>query len=145
MGIGDLAREKVVFHRQEVVRVGGSTIKVDHQKNRIYATFDGFLSLEEAEKLVADYQRAIEQCKPGFTVLTHLANYKPGTPEVQAVFSRGTKLAGESGCLKVGRVIGEKPLGGMQIDRIAKETSSYPAKHFVTQEEAEAWLDSDEM
>ena len=31
------------------------------------------------------------------------------------------------------------------IDRIAKETSSYPAKHFVTQEEAEAWLDSDEM
>lgn len=125
--------------------MGASTIRVDHQKNRIYVTFDGFMNLEEAEKLVEDYRRAIEHCEPGFTVLTHLANYKPGTPEVQAVFSRGTKLAGESGCKKVGRVIGEQPLGGMQIDRIAKETSSYPAKHFETQTEAEAWLDSDEV
>ena len=125
--------------------MGASSVRGDIEKNRIYATFDGFLSLEEAVQLVEDYRHAIHSCKPGFTVLTDLANYKPGTPEVQAVFAQGTKLAGESGCAKVGRVTGEKPLGGMQIDRLAKETSSYPAKHFVTVKEAESWLDSAEV
>ncbi len=123
--------------------MGASSVRVDIEKNRIYVTFDGFMSLEEAEQLVEDYQHAITKCRSGFTVLTDLVSYKPGTAEVQEVFSRGTKLAGECGCSKVGRVVGEKPLGGMQIDRLAKETSSYPAKHFATREEAELWLDSE--
>jgi hypothetical protein len=119
------------------------TTKVDPVKNRITIFFDGFMSLEEAKILQENYRKAIQQCRPGFTVLTHAIDYKPGTPEVQDIVVSMTKMAGDAGCSKVARVVGDKPLGAMQIDRLAKSVTSYPSCHFQTVEEAEAYLDSD--
>ena len=42
------------------------------------------------------------------------------------------------------RVSGKTPLGGMQINRLAKLKTKYAAKHFKTEAEAEAYLDSKE-
>ena len=120
------------------------TTEIDSVKNRITLYFDGFMTLEEAKMLREDYRNAIAQCKPGFTVITHAIDYKPGTPEVQEIVTTMTKMAEDAGCSKVARVVGDKPLGGMQIDRIAKTVTTYPSKHFATVEEAQAYLDSDE-
>lgn len=116
--------------------------KIDTEKNRIYLSFEGFMTLEDAKKLRDDYRNAIEQCKPGYTVVTNAINYKPGTPEVQEVVASMTKMAGDTGCGKVARVVGNKPLGGMQIDRLSKEQAGYPSRNFETIEEAEAYLDT---
>ncbi len=118
--------------------------KVDLEKNRIYITVFGFMTADEAHQLNEDYREAIDQCKPGFTVLTDVRYYKPGPPEIQAILAEGPKMAQAAGCKKVARVLVEtKPLGGMQIERLAKSSSSYPSRHFETIEEAEAYLDSD--
>ncbi len=118
--------------------------KIDTEKNRIYLSFEGFMDLEAAQKLRDDYRNAIEQCQPGFTVVTDAINYKPGTPEVQEIIASMTKMAGEAGCGKVARVVGNKPLGGMQIDRLSKEQEAgYTSRNFETIEEAEAYLDSE--
>ena len=121
------------------------TTEVDLVKNRIVLYFDGFMTLEEAKQLREDYRNAIRQCRPGFTVITHAIGYKPGTPEVQDIVTTMTKMAEDAGCSKVARVVGNKPLGGMQIDRIAKTVTTYPSRHFESVEDAHAYLDSDEQ
>lgn len=124
--------------------MGKAVNKVDLEKNRIYISIAGFMTVDEARELIEDYRRAIEQCNPGFTVLADLSKYKPGKPEVQAILAEGPRMAGEAGCAKVARVVlGGNPLGAMQIDRIAQTESGYQARHFDNVAEAEAYLDSE--
>jgi hypothetical protein len=118
--------------------------RVDKAKNRIYIYFEGFLEEERAKKLHDSYKDAITQVESGFTVLTYAENYKPGGTEVQSIVSEMVQMAERAGCKKVARVTGATPLGGMQINRLAKVRTSYASKHFTTAEEAEEYLDSDE-
>jgi len=123
------------------------SIKVDELKNRIYLRLEGFHTLEEALRFKEEYKKAVAKCRPGFTVLTYAVNYKPGTPEVQKVHAEAIKIDAAAGVSKVARVVGETPLGGMQIDRLARTVGKYPypAKNFKTEKEAEAYLDSDKI
>jgi hypothetical protein len=114
---------------------------IDEAKNRIYIRFEGFIDLEHAEELHDLYRDAITKCPPGFTVLTYAENFRPGTPEVQEVVARMVQMADVAGCKKVARVVGENPLGAMQINRLAREETSYESKHFTTESEAESFLD----
>jgi hypothetical protein len=118
-----------------------TSAEVDLDKNRIYLRFEGFMTVTGAQRLRDDYRQAIEKCRPGFTVLTYAVDYKPGTPEVQEIVASMAKIAEVAGCSKVARVVGDKPLGSMQIDRIAKSVTKYPSRHFQSVEEAEEYLD----
>ncbi len=118
------------------------SVRVDTVKNRIYFTMSGYLSLAEAENLKEEYRDAVSRCRPGFTVLTHAVDYKPGSEEVQDIVISCAEIDGEAGCARVARVVGNKPLGGMQINRLASSVATYPAEHFKTVEEAEVYLDS---
>jgi hypothetical protein len=117
---------------------------IDESKNRIYIRFDGFMYVEQMEELYVLYREAIEKARPRFTVLTYAESFKPGTKGVQAIVARMVQMAGEAGCRKVARVIGENPLGAMQIDRLAKTGRSYESKHFTTAREAETYLDAED-
>lgn len=119
-----------------------SHARVDRDKNRIYLTLEGSHDLEEAVRMKNEYKKAIAQCRRGFTVLTDVRNYIPGSGEVQKVHEEAVELAEQGGVSRVARVVGETPLGGMQIDRIAKKHIHYSAGHFATVEEAEEFLDS---
>jgi hypothetical protein len=50
-------------------------------------------------------------------------------------------MAEQGGCRTVARVVGDSPLGAMQINRLAKTETSYPSEHCATDVEAEADLD----
>ncbi len=123
--------------------ITNSTVRVDQSKNRIYLYLEGFHDLKEALRMKELYRQAIKKCKPGFTVLADVSNYKPGDEEVQRVHEEAIHMAEEAGVSKVARVVGDTPLGGMQIKRIAKSTASYESEHFETVEEAEAFLDGE--
>lgn len=122
-----------------------SSTWADPAKNRLYITFHGYMTLEDAEKLKEDYARALALCRPGFTILTDAQGYRPGTEDVQEVIASMVKMDAAAGVSRIARVTGTKPLGSMQIGRLAKEaaTEEYTARHFETIEEAEAYLDSD--
>jgi nucleotide-binding universal stress UspA family protein len=119
-----------------------SIVRVDEEKNRIYLFLEGFHDLDEAVRMRDAYGEAIAGCRPGFTVLADVTRYKPGAAEVQEVHAEAVKLAEEAGVRAVARVVGETPLGGMQIDRIARTEAGYEARNFATYDEAEAFLDS---
>ena len=118
-----------------------STVKVDSSKNRICLVLEGFHDVEEALRMKKLYKEAIDSSKSGFTVLADVSAYKPGSDEVQKVHEEAVKLAEEAGVSKVARVVGEMPLGGMQINRIARAKGHYESAHFETVEDAEAFLD----
>jgi hypothetical protein len=118
-----------------------SSVRVDEGKNRIYLILEGFHDLDEAIRMRDLYRDAIAQCRSGFTVLADLSHYKPGTGEVQAIHAEAVKLAEEAGVGRVARYVGESPLGGMQIGRIARSEGSYDSANFDSMEEAEAFLD----
>ena len=48
-----------------------------------------------------------------------------------------------AGVSKIARVVGETPLGGLQIRRIARSEGGYPSANFAPKEEAELYLDED--
>lgn len=118
-------------------------IKFDQTKNRIYLYLEGQLPVEELLKLKKEYRDAIQKCRPGFTVLTDLTNYIPGSSEAQKIHSDIAKMDDEADIRKIARVIGETPLGGMQVGRIVKIEAKYPSENFKTYEEAEEYLDSE--
>ena len=124
--------------------MNGEFTRVDEAKNRIYIYFRGYLTEEKALRLKEEYKDAIAKVRPGFTVVTYAEEYTPGGAEVQKIVGEMTKMAEDGGVRKVARVVGETPLGGMQINRLAKVKTKYPARHFRTTEEAEAYLDSEE-
>lgn len=115
--------------------------RVDKQKNRVYILFQGEMDIDRVTILKNAYRQAIDQVKPGFTTITLAEDFKPATPEVQKVVQEMTEMAAKRGVSHVARVVGETPIGGMQINRLAKVRTTYPAKHFRTLEEAEAYLD----
>jgi hypothetical protein len=120
-----------------------STVRTDLYKNRIYLYLEGYHDIEEATRMKELYKKAIESCTSGFTVLADVSAYKPGSDDVQEVHAEAVKLARDAGVRKVARVVGEKPLGGMQIERIADDEGHYEAAHFETAEEAEQYLDEE--
>jgi len=117
--------------------------RVDYEKNRIYLYISGYLTLDTAKKLREEYRLAVSKCPSGFTVLTDVREFKPCSSEVQEIVTSMSVIDGGAGCRKVARVVGNKPLGGMQIDRLVKAVAAYPARHFETVQEAENYLDSD--
>lgn len=117
-------------------------VHVDTIKNRVYIHFEGHMDLERVLELKQAYKDGIDKCKPGFTCLTYATKFIPGNLEVQEVVRQMTKMAEDAGLSKVARVVGKSPLGGMQINRLAKTKTKYEAKHFGTEIEAEMYLDS---
>lgn len=123
--------------------MGDYSIRLDAHKNRIYIHLSGYLTVEQANNLLNEYRTAIARSNSGFTVLTNAIDFKPGTPEVQKIVLSMAELDDGAGCRKVARVIGNNHLGAMQIDRLVSSLATYPARHFETVEEAEAFLDSE--
>jgi len=118
-----------------------SSARYDPSKNRIYLILEGTHDVEEARRMRDEYKKALMMTQPGFTVLADVSNYKPGTPEVQVIHAEAVHNAELAGVSKVARIVGETPLGGMQINRIAKRETSYASANFATIEQAEAYLD----
>jgi hypothetical protein len=118
-----------------------SSVHTNRIKNRIYLVLEGYHDIEEATRMRDLYREAIESCRPGFTVLADLTGYKPGDDEVRQIHADAVRIAEAAGVSKVARVVGDKPLGGMQVDRVARQEGHYESAHFATVEEAEQYLD----
>lgn len=118
-----------------------SRVEYDISKNRIYIVMEGSHDMDEATRLKEAYREATQVLKPGFTVLSDVSNYVPGSEDVQEVHAEVARIAKQAGVGKVARVIGERPLGGMQIKRITRHSGGYESRNFVTLEEAEDYLD----
>lgn len=116
-------------------------IKTVAEKNRIYITFKGFLSVEDIKAAVNKEIEEVSKLKPGFDVIVDISDFKTSTQEGAEELARGQKLLIERGINRLIRVIGTQTLSRMQLDRKAKETGLI-AEEAASVEEAERMLES---
>jgi len=117
-------------------------VTVNEGKKRVYLTFKGFLSIDDAERLYESYRRAIDRVGPGYTAVSIFEDFVPGTDEVQQVISKMILMANANGCLSVARVAEGSVFGPLQLGRLQREVKAgYPVKDVKNLEEAEAYLD----
>lgn len=117
-------------------------VSVDEGKKRVYLTFRGFLSLDDAERLYESYRRAIHRVGSGYTAVSIFEDFVPGKEEVQQIISKMILMANDNGCLAAARVAEGSVFGPLQLGRLQREVKAdYPVKDFKNLDEAEAYLD----
>jgi hypothetical protein len=119
-------------------------IEYDREKNRIYITAVGDWDIEQSDAFLRDYKQALARTRPGFTVLSDVRAFMCSSEDVQENHAEAIRMDAEAGVKKVARVVGTTPLAGFQIKRISRSVEDYESKNFVTIEEAESYLDSDD-
>jgi len=117
------------------------TIKTDISKNRIYITFTGFLSYEEAKKCTDETIVATGHLKHGYDVITDISQLKPTLPEVTKEIERTQNHFKNSGVRRGVRIVGESALTGMQFKRLSGSIG-YESINTASLEEAEKLLDA---
>jgi hypothetical protein len=116
------------------------TIKIDHQKNRLYVKLVGLLGGEEMLEGSRQTIKAMESLKPGFTIITDISECRPlsqeGFQEIRRVAETGLKL----GMRISARVVGPSTITRLQFKRMSRE-AGYDSYNAASLEEAEAMLD----
>lgn len=115
------------------------TIRVDTEKNRLYVTLVGFFTLEEMKRCGDETIAATGKLKPGYDVITDIAQFKPGPPEVAKDIERVQAHFRKSGARQGVRVVGANVVSGMQFRRTGAH-AEYSSVNVPTLEAAEELL-----
>lgn len=119
-------------------------VRADLEKNRLYIIFRGKLNDVEAGLAADEVLEALEQMRPGFTVVTDLAEAVPVSVEATQHIQRGQQAIAQKGVKKVARVV-HNIVGAMQFKRIQEESGlTYEVIRVTSLEEADRVLDEDE-
>jgi hypothetical protein len=117
------------------------TIRVDHDKNRMYLTLTGLMEDEETRAAADASIDAFKTLKPGFFVINDISNFRPLTKEGVAHVQRAGEVARKLGMRATVRVVGISPTAHAQFQRAAKQ-GGYTAYMAQSVEEAEKLLDA---
>jgi hypothetical protein len=117
------------------------SIEVNKVINRIYFTIQGFWKdPADVPNYLSDWERAIEEVRPGFTILTDARKMKTPTRQVAKLHERVQAMLVKAGLRKTAEVVPEGAVEQMSLNRYAQESGMNKGS-FENQKEAEAWLD----
>jgi hypothetical protein len=119
-------------------------IKSDIEKNRLYITITGTLSVEEAEKAKKLIFREIETLKPNFDVINDISKFIRGADEAGPVLKEIMAILISKNVNRVVRVVGTSKTGLLQFANYSIQADSYKLNYVPTLEEAEKLLDQKE-
>ncbi len=116
-------------------------LAVSTQKNRIYLKIIGFWRNEAAvPNYLKDWNKALGLVRKDFTVLTDATQMKIHPPDVRLLHEQAQAAILKAGVSKVAEILTDR-ISEIQLDNVAKVTL-FPKKNFISQEEAEKWLDT---
>ena len=121
--------------------MGDWDVDVDTEKNRLYLTLEGHLSVDEAETAADTVIEATERLDPGFDEVNDMSEFEPAATEAMEHIERGKRGIVENGVEAVCRVVAESTTGQMQFDRAGEGAEEYAVAKAETVDEAEALLD----
>lgn len=118
-------------------------VSVNTDKNRLYIVFRGNVDDNEATLAADETIKALDLVRPGFTVLTDLANAVPISTYATDNIKRGQLAIARKGVKKVARVV-KNIVGAMQFKRVQREAGiDYEVIQVTSMEEAEVLLDKE--
>ena len=115
------------------------SIRVEHKKNRLYITLAGFFPDEDARKASDKIIEAIDTFNSDFDLITDISECRPATPAGNVEIERIQQYALSKGARRFIRVVGERVLAKMQLERASQKTG-IDADCVASVEEAERLL-----
>ncbi|MBW1810031.1 MAG: hypothetical protein JRJ87_17675 [Deltaproteobacteria bacterium] len=115
-------------------------ITADIPKNRLYLTFEGSFSDDEAKLVFKETLKEANKLRAGFDVINDISEFQPATIEGTKVIQAAQEVLVKLGVNRVVRVVGKSIIGQMQFRRTFK-TFGKVAQTAATVEEAEKMLD----
>ena len=115
-------------------------IDVQKEKNRAFLKINGFWrNPEQVSGYLSDWEKAVAELKPGFTLLTDATEMKIHPLTVRVSHEQAQILIIKAGVRKVAELQQNK-VAELQLDTVSQDTKM-PKKNFNEREEAEKWLD----
>lgn len=121
--------------------MGHWEVDTDHEKNRLYLTLDGQLSVEEVKTAADEVIEAAETLEPGFDQVNDMSGFQAADPEALEHIERGKRGIVEAGVAATCRVVSESTTGQMQFDRAGEEEEAYAVAKAESFEQAEKLLE----
>jgi hypothetical protein len=114
-------------------------VHADVARNRLLLTLSGFFTVEEARQCCEDTIAATKKLKPGYDVITDIADFKPGTRDVAKDVERVQAHFRTSGARNGVRIVGQNAASSMQFARTGK-SAGFESINVATMAEAEKYL-----
>lgn len=128
---------------KQIVSNQNFTIKVNDQKNRLYATFYGFWNEEKImDDYMANLKKALTHLNRNFTLVADLRLFRTLPKELVNKQKKSMEILAAAGIYKVAEVLPESVIASIQLKQSATETNM-PNKQFSEILSAEKWLDSE--
>jgi hypothetical protein len=121
--------------------MGNWEVNTDQQKNRLYLTLDGRLSVDEVERAADTVIEAAGELERGFDQVNDMSTFEPADPEALEHVERGKRGIVENGIAATCRVVSESTTGQMQFDRAGEDEEEYAVAKADSVEQAETLLD----
>ncbi len=116
-------------------------IKKDINKNRLYLTISGIVSITEAKKIKDELEKEVEDMRPNFDLINDISRFIHGQEEAGSVLSEIMKFLISKNVNRVVRVVGNSKEGLIQFANYSLSIEAYQLKYVPTLEEAEKFLD----
>lgn len=121
--------------------MGDWEVSTDTEKNRLYLTLEGQLSVEEVANAADAVIEATDDLEPGFDQVNDMSSFQPADPEALEHVERGKRGIVEAGISATCRVASESTTGQMQFDRAGESEEEYAVAKAESVEKAEKLLD----
>ena len=121
--------------------MGNWEVNTDQQKNRLYLTLDGRLSVDEVERAADTVIEAAGELERGFDQVNDMSTFEPADPEALEHVERGKRGIVENGIAATCRVVSESTTGQMQFDRAGEDEEEYAVAKADSVDQAETLLD----
>ena len=119
--------------------MGMLDVRSDLGRNRLYVTLSGFLTDREMEEGIARVIAELPRMKPGFVMVSNIADLKPTTPNGAKTLAKAMEAYKQHRIARIVRIIGKEVLGKMQFQRVAQE-AGVPVDYVHSAADAEALL-----
>ncbi|MGK7946113.1 MAG: hypothetical protein AB4058_16755 [Microcystaceae cyanobacterium] len=117
-----------------------SSVQIDQNKKRLYITLTGLLVGQEAKSISQQVIQAIDAFETEFDLITDISQCRPTAADGHLEIEKVQNYALEKGAKRFVRVVGERLLAQMQLERSGKQTG-IKAICVASLEEAEQLLD----
>jgi anti-anti-sigma regulatory factor len=117
-------------------------IKKDVQKNRLYLSVSGIVSLAEAVKAKEQIEKETEFLQPEFDLINDISKFIHGDDAAGQILKEITISLIQKKVNRVVRVVGTSKAGLIQFANNSLSTDSYKIHYVPTLEEAEKFLNT---
>jgi hypothetical protein len=119
-------------------------IKQNKEKNRLYITLSGIVSITEAKKARDQLIKEASELQPNFDLINDISGLIRAQEEAGKILQEIMLLLIEKKVNRVVRVVGESKEGLIQFANYSLPIASYKLKYIPTLEEAEVYLNKEE-